>query len=379
MTIRTISGEVAWRTAAGGAAAQWAETADRFGAESVQVEHTPKFTLDTRNRMFCIGSCFARNIEEHLIYRGVEVLSKRVVSPKAEWPARPNGFLNKFTTDSVLQELRWLETPPADPAAPLMETKQGWRDMHLTPGLPPSTLERALERRAWLAAEYFPRIRHADVVVLTLGLNEVWRDARAGVRLNAAPGLWEVRREPGRFSLDITDAEENLEALEEIRQRLRALNPAIRMVVTVSPVPMQTTFSGRDVMVANMLSKSTLRAAAGAFAERHDDVDYFPSYEMVALTPRSFAYGPDCLHVSDRIVSRIMAMFLELYMGGDRPSLAPQGFTELAYLDANPDVEARVRGGELTSGLEHWLAEGQHEGRALRTDNPSERVTRAGG
>lgn len=378
MTVRTFEGSAAWRLTAANKSAQWTETTDRFHVEPVWIQHTPGFRLTPHARFFCIGSCFARNIEEHLIYRGVEVLSKRVVSPKSEWPARPNGFLNKFTTHSMLQELRWLAEPPANPRDHMLETSKGWRDMHLTPGLPASDLERVVERRAWLAEHYFPRLEQADVVMMTLGLNEVWRDEAMGTRLNAAPDLWTVRRHPRRFSLEMTDVQQNLNALEEIRERLKAINPAMKIVVTVSPVPMGTTFSGKDVTVANMLSKSTLRAAAGAFEAAHDDVDYFPSYEIASLSPRSFAYGPDCLHVADRLVSSIMGQFIETYLGEAAPRLAPDGFTELGYLDANPDVEEAVRKGELVSGFEHWQVAGRYEGRALEMPETSARALRAG-
>ena len=376
-SMRTIGGVDAWKGLAGGRIGQWAEVADRFQSDPVAVTHQPKFAIEPNSKFFCLGSCFARNVEEHLIYRGIEVLSKRVVSPKGEWPARANGFLNKFTTDSMLNELRWLDAAPSDMENRFLETGQGWRDMHLSPGLSATTLERALERRAYLATEYFPRLKDADIVVMTLGLNEVWRDRQVGERLNAAPGLREVRREPDRFALEITGVEENLAALEEVYERLKALNPAMKLIVTVSPVPMGATFSGRDVMVANMLSKSTLRAAADAFQMRHGDVDYFPSYEIVTLSSRAFAYGHDCLHVADRVVGHVMGVFMDTYMGG-APRLAPNDFTELQYLDANPDVEDAVRRGELSSGFEHWTRFGRDEGRPIKTESPSERAMRAG-
>lgn len=377
MSMQTISGADAWKGLAKGSAGQWSDVAGRFHADPVVVDHQPKFEISPEALFFCLGSCFARNVEEHLIYRGVEVLSKRVVSPKSEWPARANGLLNKFTTDSMLYELRGLNASLSDVESRLLETAQGWRDMHLSPGLAATSLERALERRAYLAADYFPRLARADVVVMTLGLNEVWLDRKVGERLNAAPGLWEVRREPERFALEITSVDENVAALEEVRARLKALNPAVKIIVTVSPVPMGATFSGRDVMVANMLSKSTLRAAADMFQMGKDDVDYFPSYEIVSLSSRPFAYGADCLHVADRVVSQVMGAFLDAYMGGAE-RLAPEGFTELQYLDANPDVEDAVRRGELTSGFEHWMRLGRDEGRPLHTATPSERAQRAG-
>lgn len=376
MPIQTLEGAAAWSGLAHGDEQKWPDIAGRFVRQPFTVEHEPKFTLDLKARFFCLGSCFARNIEEHLIYRGAEVLSKKIVSPAEEWPWRVNGFMNKFTTQSMLQELRWLEEPPQDPGAFLVETAKGWRDLQLAPELVPTSLERALERRRYLADEYFPRLRQADVVLMTLGLNEVWVDRVMNVRLNAPPSLWAVRRQPERYAVEITDVHENIAALEEIRARLKTLNPQMKMVVTVSPVPMGATFSGRDVAVANTLSKSTLRAAADAFQMAHDDVDYFPSYEIVTLSTRAFAYAEDCLHVADRIVSHVMATFLSIYCQS-APD-APEGFSEMAYLDANPDVEAVVRAGQLSSGYEHWILYGKAEGRSLRNDELSGRASRAG-
>lgn len=376
MPIRTIDGAAAWAGLAGGDEQKWPDISARFASQPFVVEHQPGFELDMASRFFCLGSCFARNIEEHLIYRGADVLSKRVVSPAEEWPWRVNGFMNKFTTQSMLQELRWLETPPADPKDFLVETTRGWRDLQLAPELVASPLERALERRRYLAEDYFPRLRQADVVLMTLGLNEVWYDRTLGVHLNAPPSPWTVRREPGRYAVDVTDVGDNVAALEEIRARLKALNPEMKIILTVSPVPMGATFSGRDVAVANTLSKSTLRAAADAFQMAHADVDYFPSYEIVTLSAREHAYAADCLHVADQIVSHVMATFLSLYCKS--APQAPEGFSEMTYLDANPDVEDAVRAGILSSGYEHWIKHGRGEGRRLRTDEISGRAARAG-
>lgn len=107
-------------------------------------------------------------------------------------------------------------------------------------------------------------------------------------------------------------------------------------------------------------------------------MDYFPSYEIATLSSRSFAYAADCLHVADRVVSSIMETFMTAYLGADRPRIAPPEFTELQYLDANPDVEDRVRAGELSSGFEHWLSVGRDEGRPLQPAEMTDRARRAG-
>ena len=362
MSTKRITGSDAWLHVAKDPYARWANRTERFDDQVVVVHQESKFTLDLSERFFCMGSCFARNVEEHLIYRGLDVLSKRIFAPAEEWPHRINGFVNKFTTHSMRNELEWVINPPEYDSSYFSESEAGWLDLQLCPGVRTVSLERALERRRYLTNDYFQRLRHATVVVLTLGLNEVWHDAATDRYLNAAPSFFSVRREPSRYTVRVTDAADNLTELERLFEILTEVNPHARLVVTVSPVPMSETFSGRDVLLANTLSKATLRAAAETFATQHDCVDYFPSYEMVTMSPRDQAYGMDRIHVADEVVGSIMEEFIRNYIGMETE---PVAFNELAYLAANPDVEAAVRRAEFTSGFEHWNRHGKGEGRHL--------------
>jgi len=360
-------GLAAWEAVLADRSARWPKDGRRFADIVYPARYTPSVRIAATDRMFCIGSCFARNVEEHLIRRGMTVLSRRLVNPVEEWGGRPNGIVNKFTTESILNEIRWLSRPPALSARHFVETPIGWFDMQLSPGTRPVTLERAIERRAYLTAGYFARLAEADVVVLTLGLNEVWSDTSTGLCLNAVPPILAARREPDRYRVEATDVARNVAALEEIRDRLRTLRPGLRFVVTVSPVPLDLTFLGGDPVVANMRSKSVLRAAAEAFVSAHDDVDYVPSYEMIAMAPRALAFAENGRHVNDRAVAAVIAAFLAAH-GIDGPvegGAEGEAFNELGYLAANPDVEQAVRAGVLESGFHHWTATGRAEGRAL--------------
>lgn len=364
MSYEKLTALEAWTRITKSPGAQWEAASKRLEEGPVPVLFSPAFRIDRSSNVFCMGSCFARNIEEHLLYRGIPVLSKRFRSPSEEKAVRPNGAVNKFTTHSMLQELRWLREPPVDPAALFIAYESGWLDLQMAPGVPPATLERALERRAYLSSDYFARIVKADVVILTLGLNEVWRDAANDVWWNAPPRFPSVRRQPDRYELHITDVAENLAALNEFHAILSDLNPGARLIVTVSPVPMHATFSGDDILVANTRSKCTLRAAAETFCRTHQNVAYFPSFEMVTLANHGLTYAPDRLHVLDDAVSRIIAAFINGYVG-EIPQLDPD-YVEMLYLAANPDVDAQVRSGQLVSGLEHWLSEGRASGRSMR-------------
>jgi hypothetical protein len=365
-----LDGPDAWRRLIGSEHSRLSYKADAFGHAPVPIRHEPKFRLTADDRFFCIGSCFARNVEEHLIYRGIDVLSRSILSPKAESVARHNGHVNKFTTLSMLNEIAWQLDPPDIDADDFERQKDaGWVDLQLVPGVPPVPLQRAIDRRRYLVTDYFSRVRKASVVVVTLGLNEVWKDNKKDRYLNAAPSYVAVRREPDRFQLHITDVAENVEALEALRRSLLALNGGLSIIVSVSPVPLADSFSGHDMLVANSLSKSVLLAAARTLSDRHDDTDYYPSFEMVSLAPHARAFAADQKHVADSVVKGVIARFLDLYMGLPDEEIA---FRELAYLAANPDVDAAVRLCQFSSGFDHWTKHGRAAGRPLSpADGPT--------
>ena len=361
MAYQTTDAETAFARTLGDDSAHWGRQLARFASDSAVFPIRPKFTLEGSRKVFCIGSCFARNIEELLIYRGFDVLSKRAVCPKTEWASRPNGFLNKFTTHSMVQELEWM-LAPRDFRDTFCEDKGGWMDLQLSPGMLPSSFERCVERRDYIVHQYFPRIRQADLVVVTLGLNEVWRDDQTGLWLNAPPSFYTVRKAP-RYSFHVTDVAENVQQLERLRDIVKSVNQAARILVTVSPVPLATTFSGADVAAANTLSKATLRCAAEMVCRAHDDVDYFPSFEMASLPDRSKVYAEDGIHVREDVVKDIISLAVEAYFGLSHEPWPH--FKEMRYLNNNPDIDARVRSGELESGFEHWIREGRAKGRPL--------------
>lgn len=360
-------GKSAWESTLQNPHHRWAADLDRFRRNFTTIGQKPKFTISSADRFFCIGSCFARNIEEQLVYRGLDVLSKSIICPKEESPIRPNGFTNKFTTPSISNELEWIASSPPDEI--LVETEAGWIDSQLAPAQKAVTRERAVERRRYLSTEYFPRLRHADIVVMTLGLNEVWFDARCSRYWNCAPSFWQVRREPGRFFFERTDYWTNLAQLDHIRALIKELNPSMRIVLTVSPVPLTVTFSGTDAAVANTYSKAVLRAAAQAFSDAHADSDYFPSYELAMLSRREAAFSQvDFSHVMDTAVESIVDHFVAAYIGAiPRPH---PNFVEALYLDANPDVDWAVRTGRIDSGYRHYVQHGEREGRPLRSNVP---------
>jgi hypothetical protein len=104
---------------------------------------------------------------------------------------------------------------------------------------------------------------------------------------------------------------------------------------------MSETFTGRDVLIANAYSKSTLRAVAEDFVRAHKETDYYPSYESVSLSDRRVAFHDDLHHVSEVIVDVNVRRFIEHYLGSGEAS------REGAETQRHADERLTQMGGDL--------------------------------
>jgi len=85
---------------------------------------------------------------------------------------------------------------------------------------------------------------------------------------------------------------------------------------------MTATASGEHVLTASLYSKSALRAVCGELHQRYEEVDYFPSYDMVASHPyRAMFFNPNLRSVSPQGVDYVMAAFLGAHDSGDKPEV----------------------------------------------------------
>jgi hypothetical protein len=273
----------------------------------------PKFKIDPTDTIFTIGSCFARNIEEKL--QGYTVPTRAYSVPKEEWPNRPNGVLNEYNTGTMGQRLlaafneesfatseRYLET--------IVPEGNGYVDLMLLGGVAPTTKERVIERRAEIDALY-QQCTKADVVIITLGFIEAWQDTKTGLFLNRMPPAAMAKKEPDRYVFRRLDVFDSYPPIFDAIKRMTE-NGIQKIIITVSPVPIQTTFTKEDALTANLFSKSVLRVCAQRLYDTFPNVDYYPSYEMIMLGG-SVNYIDDNVHVRDDVVQKVTETMLRTY------------------------------------------------------------------
>ena len=111
-----------------------------------------------------------------------------------------------------------------------------------------------------------------------------------------------------------------------------SLNPNLRVIFTVSPVPLAATMEPRHVVQSTWWSKSVLRVAVEEMRRRYAAVDYFASYEMVMGAPGG-GFEDDGRTVTSAAVNAAIASFFRHFgepakeiveLGAPRPRAAVQ-------------------------------------------------------
>ena len=177
-----------------------------------------------------------------------------------------------------------------------------------------------------------------EVFVLTLGLTEAWRFAHSGEYASLSP--WRI--DPSLLRPHQLSVAENVAELERLFEVYTKFRPGIKLIVSVSPVPLNKTFStSQHVVAANALSKATLRVAADEFCRNHSgQAFYFPSYEVVMSCTRE-PWESDMRHVSPAAVGRVMKLFRRMFFV-DQSHAVPVLHHDV--VDTSPDVMTLAKG-----------------------------------
>jgi hypothetical protein len=125
----------------------------------------------------------------------------------------------------------------------------------------------------------------------------------------------------GTIHMRTTTFDENAENLERVLALMDRVAPQARKIVTVSPVPLGATTEMRSVIVADCVSKMTLRAVVHEVVTADPKLTYFPAFEIVrwlsAYTDTRI-YGADdgnSRHVSNWVVEFIVSNFIQRFFG----------------------------------------------------------------
>lgn len=366
MPLFTIPGDEAVATRKSNPVAGWGSRASDNRVEPVaRPEFDHPFHLEPGEPIFTIGSCFARNIETELMRRGFAV-PMRDLFKSPEFDGLETTIINNYATPSILNEFSWGLEGGFNAQDHIVPTRGGFADLHLNPAIRPVPFEMAVARREAIG-KAMASVSQCRVVIMTLGLVEVWYDNQTGFYLNVAPRPSLMKDFPGRFDLHVLSFAEAYDHLSRAFRLLQSHCRAdLQVILTVSPVPLTFTARPVDVMVANTYSKSVLRTVAEHAVADFPFVTYFPSYESVTLSDRKFAWKDDLIHVTQEIVAINVGRMISAFSPGmteDRVSevrgASPEQAAALAgAARTTPDAEAFFEAlGNLSQGNPDFAVE----------------------
>ncbi|MDT8854186.1 GSCFA domain-containing protein [Paracoccaceae bacterium Fryx2] len=279
-----------------------------------------KWQLPSDARFSTFGSCFAQHISRALVARGMNWLNAEPApmrTPPKLAEAYNYGVFsartgNIYTAAQLLTHVR-MAAGEADPAAlEVWADGPGLRDS-IRPAIEPVAFADAADlglSRASMVRAFRRSITDAEVFVFTLGLTEGWENAATGQVYPLCPGTLAGQFDPAAHVFRNHRYPAILADLQAAFALMWAINPGLRVLLTVSPVPLTATAAGGHVLAATMYSKSVLRAVAGDLAADDARIDYFPSYEIISGAPtRSAFYEPNLRSVAHQGVDFVMSHF----------------------------------------------------------------------
>lgn len=279
--------------------------------------------LSLEDKIATAGSCFAQHIGRYMKGSGAEYLD---LEPRpiflSDKDAKRFGYEvyscrygNIYTVRQLLQLIQ--ESQCSRFPHEVVWEKEGRFFDALRPSVDPVGLDAAdqvLAMRKQHLQAVDKMFRSLDVFVFTLGLTEAWVSNEDGTVYPTAAGTIAGSHSQQKYHFKNFRYGEVMEDLREFWRLLKVLNPSARMLLTVSPVPLNATASEDHVLVASCRSKSILRAVAGDMAEDENDVFYFPSYEIISSHPsRGMFYEPDLRNVNDAGVQLVMKHFFTAF------------------------------------------------------------------
>ncbi|MCL6705557.1 GSCFA domain-containing protein [Pseudomonas sp. R2.Fl] len=231
----------------------------------------PSFQIRKYHKIATFGSCFAQHIGSRLKNNGYNWLESETVPPFANEELKRQysyGLFsartgNIYTASSLKQWVEWsldFSVPPSE-----IWEKNGRYYDPFRPTVEPegfsSEGELVMSRRQTLAAlEHV--LRTADVFAFTLGLTECWVNSEHGYEYAVCPGTVAGTFDPVKHEFVNRSFDSIRSDMLQVMKMIETVNPNIRFIVTVSPVPLVATASEQHVLVATMASKSILRAVA---------------------------------------------------------------------------------------------------------------------
>ncbi|WP_233559635.1 GSCFA domain-containing protein [Taibaiella sp. KBW10] len=259
----------------------------------------PQPRIEHQDKLLLLGSCFTEHI------------GKRLAEAKFSVLENPNGIL--FNPLSVVKSISSYIQNQAIAASDLFSLNEIWNHWDFHTRFSDFDKQIAVERMNASIGAAHQYLQKADWLIVTLGsafqyfLHE---NEQAVANCHRAPGQWFEKR---LLSIALIQ-----EALKEMIEELKAFNPDLKIIFTISPVR-----HIRDGVVENNRSKARLIEAVHEMTTLHDHCFYFPAYELVIDVLRDYRYYDiDLVHPNFAATNAVWEQFFLHYLSEEAQTIA---------------------------------------------------------
>lgn len=283
-----------------------------------------KFSI-TNQKIATAGDCFAQEIHKALKKHGYYLLDKEPspntiqIRGKFEnsfgyglYSARHGNIYSARQLLQLSKEAFGISIPQSHD---YIWEKDGRYFDALRPSVEPgglTTKEEVIRQRCDHVKRFRRVLEDSEIFVFTMGLTESWVHSETGMVFPTAPGVIAGKYDPTIYEFKNFKFMEIYNDFLEFRDLVKLYNPNIKFILTISPVPLTATASGKHVLDATIHSKSIVRAVAGQLYEEYSDIDYFPSYEILT-TPflGNSMFMPNKRNITSAGIAKTMNIFFK--------------------------------------------------------------------
>jgi hypothetical protein len=253
-----------------------------------------KFDISYRNQLVMFGSCFSENI------------GKKLTESKFRTDVNPFGIL--YNPSSIGSSIKRLIYEKHFSENELFSHKEVWNSFSHHGSFSDISKEKTLKNINDRLLFSSNNLKKADFLILTFGTAWIYEEKATSKVVANCHKLPEKTFNRRRLSV-----EEIVCGYSTLLFDLRAFNPNIKIIFTVSPVR-----HWKDGAHENQLSKSTLLLAIDELQKNFNFIDYFPAYEIVMDELRDYRfYEEDMLHPNSTAINYIWEKFSETYFSAE--------------------------------------------------------------
>ena len=285
----------------------------------IQISTSP-IRIDHSTKILTLGSCFA------------SVMGQRLYENKFQVKVNPFGII--FNPVSILKALEFSAEGKNNFKSSYIQNNGIWYNYDLHSDWSSSNREELDQRLSYLISTIHAYIKTSQIITITFGTAFIYRllsNKAIVANCHKIPSSY--------FQKEMLSTEEIVDAFEKVYTKIKNLNPAIKFILTVSPVR-----HIKDGIEQNNLSKSICRVACSAIEKKLKDIEYFPAYEIMMDDLRDYRfYKEDMIHPTTLAEDYIWEKFLEKYSNeGTRDFLKDWDSVKKAieHKPFHPDSEA---------------------------------------